>query len=721
MHLTSRFVLPRALFALALFATIARAQVPTWAKTTPADVIAAGIGVQMIGADYGNSTFVLTAYFTTGPITAQVNTPAAYTSPDGVTWTRRTLPGVNSVPYAPRFLNGKFFIAIQPSAAGNGVIASSADGISWTTTTLGASVNAPSDLSFGNGLYVGCISSPVPGANQIITSTDGATWTPRSITANANGNHIAFFNGKFYATVSNFSIANGSGLYSSADGIAWTKVTGAPANPGYVAATTNTLLVTFQGSSVGQSISTDGTTFATAAPGLTLPYDVEIRAVNGALTATVPANSSSFDFNLARASLDGRTWTTIGTTANQSSANELAYGNGRYVFVGEFDIFSGTTTITPGGSSTGGGSTGGGATAPAVTTQPTAQSTAAGGRVTFTAAASGTGLSYQWLFNGTAITGATNATYTIASVTTANAGNYSVAITNSGGTTTSNAAALTVAAAGSAGAYLANLSIRAFAGSGSQTLIVGLTVGGAGTSGAKNVLVRGIGPALAGFGLASAITDPKLTAFAGSTAIGGNDNWVPSEVATTASAVGAFPLTTGSKDAAFLGSGVTAGSYSIILEGVNNTSGIALAELYDATPAANFTAATPRFTNVSSRTFVGAGDQTLICGFVVGGTGTRRILIRAVGPGLAQFGLTGLLADPQLALYNGSNTQIASNDNWDSATTLTAQQSVGAFALPANSKDSVLVATVTPGAYTVTITGVGGGTGTALIELYELP
>jgi hypothetical protein len=717
----------RAFVALTALVTVAYGQVPTWTKTTPAEAVAAGIGVQVTGADYGNGTFVLAAYLG-GTTATPAITPAVWTSPDGATWTRRTLPVTGSRVGSPRFINGKFFLGMDPATNANGVptgvngaVLSSADGITWSASPISSPIYIY-NFVFGNGTYL-ALGNPAGGSTttQIVTSADGATWTPRTVVAGGYGNSVAFFNGKFYCTA---SVSGTAALYTSDDAVTWTRLTTAPANlDAYhnLAVSPTTLLVpTGVYGNATQSLSTDGTTFVTGTPGIALVAG-SMRYVNGAFITPAPADSSTFDVTLARASFDGRTWTTIGSTANFSDGVEIAYGNGRYVFVGEFNVYSGTSTITPGGTS-GGGTGGGTTTPPTITASPVAQTVTAGGAVTFSVTASGTGNTYQWLFNGNTISGATSASYTINNVTAANAGSYAVRVTSSsGGTSTTNAATLTVAAAGSAGAYLANLSIRAFAGSGSQTLIVGVTVGGAGTSGAKNVLVRGIGPALAGFGLASAITDPKLTAFAGSTAIGGNDNWVPGEVAATASAVGAFPLTTGSKDAAFLGSGVTAGSYSIILEGVNNTSGIALAELYDATPAASFTAATPRFTNVSSRTFVGAGDQTLICGFVVGGTGTRRILIRAVGPGLAQFGLTGLLADPQLALYNGTNTQIASNDNWDSAATLPAQQSVGAFALPASSKDSVLVATVSPGAYTVTITGVGGGTGTALIELYELP
>lgn len=717
---TSRF-LPRALIALALFATAARAQIPSWAKTTPADAAAAGIGVQLTGADYGNSTFVLTAYFTTGPVTAQVNTPAAYTSADGVTWTRRTLPGTNAVPYAPRFLNGKFFVAIQPGNAGNGVIASSADGVTWATSSLGASVNAPSDLAFGNGVYVGSIASPIPGANQVVTSTDGATWTARSITANSNGGHVVFFNGKFYATVTNFSVANGSGIYSSADGVAWTKINGGPANPNQLAAGTSTLLATFfSGSSNGQSLSSDGSTFTTASPGLPLSGGT-IRYLNGAFVSAARSGATSFDDNLVSASLDGRTWSTIATTVNAFGSSEVAYGNGRYVFVGEFDVFSGTSTITPGGTAGGGGSTGGGTSAPAVTAHPVAQSVSAGGSVTFTVTVTGTGVTYQWFFNGVAIAGATSASYTIAAVTAGNAGSYSVAITNGGGTTTSNAAALTVAPAGSAGAYLSNLSIRSNAGSGPQTLIVGVTVGGTGT---KNMLIRGIGPALAAFGLTTALGDPKLDVFSSAnstTPIATNDNWdATATPLTTQVGAGAFPLTAGSRDAALLGA-VPAGGYSVQLTGVGGTTGIALAELYDLTPAANFTSSTPRLINISARTQVGTGGDILITGFNVSGTGQRRLIIRAVGPTLSAFGLTGTLADPKLDVFSGS-TVIASNDNWDAtATPLATQTGVGAFPLAPGTKDAVLIVNLAPGSYTAQVSGVGGTTGVALVEIYELP
>ena len=117
---------------------------------------------------------------------------------------------------------------------------------------------------------------------------------------------------------------------------------------------------------------------------------------------------------------------------------------------------------------------------------------------------------------------------------------------------------------------------------------------------------------------------------------------------------------------------------------------------------------------------VGTGDNILIAGFVISGTGTMNVLVRAVGPTLASYGVTGTLVDPQLALYDGG-TVIASNDNWSSSLT-PIFDSVGAFHLLDASKDAALVVTLQAGKpYTVQVSGVGGTTGEALIEIYMVP
>ncbi|MCX6954257.1 MAG: hypothetical protein NTV51_19065 [Verrucomicrobia bacterium] len=655
--MTTCFRLLASFAAALLGATLTGAQVPTWAKVTPADVTAAGINVQLTGADYGNGTFVLATYFG-GSNAVPAITPAVFTSPDGTTWTRRTVPGSGRTG-APRFLNGKFLLGVTPNSnfGGNGVIVSSADGITWTSSAnLGATVNAPGEFAYGNGVYAAPLAS---GGVQVTTSTDGVVWTNRVIVAGGSSSHITFFNGKFYASC--YGTPAVAGLYTSADGIAWSKVAGAPAGPGILAATNSTLLVTFfSGSTSGQSLSADGVTFTTASPGINLQTET-VKVLNGAFVVTASPSPTSFDLTLARASFDGRTWASIGSTANQFYATEVAFGNGRYVFVGEFDVYSGTTTVTAGGTAGGGGSTGGGST---------------GGGST---------------------------------------GGGSTGGGSTGGGSTGGGTALTAG-------YLSNLSIRSSAGSGPQTLIVGVTIGGANTTGSKNVLIRGVGPTLGGFGVPGVLADPKLDVYSGQTVIATNDNWdATATPLTTQTSVGAFALTTGSKDAALVGAAVPAGSYSVQITGVNGTTGIALAEVYDLTPTASVTTTTPRMTNISARTQVGTGGDILITGFNLSGTGQRRLLIRAVGPTLNALGVTGTLADPKLEVFSGQ-TVVASNDNWDAtATPAATQTAAGAFPLTAGSKDAVLIVNLSPGSYTAQVSGVGATTGVALVEIYELP
>ena len=132
---------------------------------------------------------------------------------------------------------------------------------------------------------------------------------------------------------------------------------------------------------------------------------------------------------------------------------------------------------------------------------------------------------------------------------------------------------------------------------------------------------------------------------------------------------------------------------------------------------------TATMTNLSTRAFVGTGGDILIPGIVVAGTAPKTILVRAVGPGLSQFGVTGVLADPRVSLFQGSSL-LASNDDWeanpDRAAIDVATTQVGAFALQPRSKDAALLVTLRPGSYTVQVSGVGGATGVALVEVYAL-
>lgn len=261
-------------------------------------------------------------------------------------------------------------------------------------------------------------------------------------------------------------------------------------------------------------------------------------------------------------------------------------------------------------------------------------------------------------------------------------------------------------AGGSVTSRLSNLSVRASLAA-AQNLIVGFVVDG----GPRNILVRAAGPALGVLGVGGTMADPRLDLYTtGSTPTLTNDNW-DAALAPVFQSVGAFGFPAGSRDAAF--ERALGGGASVHARGTG--AGIVLVEAYD-TGSGN----TPRMVNLSARNFVGTGDEILIAGFALAGSGQKRLLIRAAGPALAALGVSGTLGDPRLELFRGT-TSLAQNDNWDPTLAATFG-SVGAFAFPAASRDSALVVTLEAGAtYTVQVSGVGATTGEALIEVYELP
>jgi len=326
----------------------------------------------------------------------------------------------------------------------------------------------------------------------------------------------------------------------------------------------------------------------------------------------------------------------------------------------------------------------------------------AGDTVTLSVTASGSPTpTFQWFKDGVLLFGATSNSLALSAVSPGNAGSYTVVVTNGAGSVTSSAANLTV----NPSSALSNLSVRSTMLSG-QTLIVGAVV----KDGTKTVLVRAAGPALAKFGLMG-LVDPRLelyTTGASPTAI--NDDW-PGSLTATADSVGAFPFDAGSKDAALSQS--PSGSFTVHAKGTG--SGTILVEVYDTAGGVS-----PRLINVSTRSQTGTGADVLIVGFALNGTGTKQVLIRGIGPGLAAFGVAGTVVDPLIAVFNGGGSQIATNDNWDPTLATTFAQ-VGAFGLPANSKDAALLVTLPAGTlYTVQLSGVNNGTGEALIEVYEV-
>lgn len=268
---------------------------------------------------------------------------------------------------------------------------------------------------------------------------------------------------------------------------------------------------------------------------------------------------------------------------------------------------------------------------------------------------------------------------------------------------------------------LTNLSILTQIAAPGDFFTMGYVVGGSGTSGAKPLVIRAAGPALGALGVPGTLDDPKLELFAGQTPAGANDNWGGDPALSTAMAqVGAFAFaSTSSRDAA-IATNITTADNSVRVAAAGNSTGGVIAELYDATPNASFTKATPRLVNVSVLKTIG---DKLTAGFVIGGIGAKTVLIRAIGPtlGAAPFNVPGTIADPKLELF-AAQTRIGQNDNWGGTEPLTtAFSSVGAFTLPASSRDAALLVALEPGNYSVEVTPATGATGSALVEVYEVP
>jgi alpha-tubulin suppressor-like RCC1 family protein len=355
--------------------------------------------------------------------------------------------------------------------------------------------------------------------------------------------------------------------------------------------------------------------------------------------------------------------------------------------------------------------------APTITSTPFSRVVNVGAFVTLDVATTGAGvLSYQWKKDGVALTGETRASYTLSSVQPSAAGVYSVTVSNAVGQVTATIATLTLTPLAAPDSRLANVSVRSGAGTGDQTLIVGLAIGG---TGSKQVLIRGIGPGLTQFGVTGALPDPQIRLFnSASIQTHLNDDWGGGTTLVNAfAAAGAFGLAPASKDAALLVP-LAAGSYSAQIT-AGGAAGTALVEAYDSDAATT----TARLVNLSVRTHVGTGDNILIVGFVVVGNVPKNLLIRAIGPGLTSFGVGGVLADPQLGLFkSGVSVATELNDNWGGTPALTAAFTAnGAFSLAPASRDAALVIALPPGGYTVQVSGVGGATGVALVEVYESP
>ena len=271
---------------------------------------------------------------------------------------------------------------------------------------------------------------------------------------------------------------------------------------------------------------------------------------------------------------------------------------------------------------------------------------------------------------------------------------------------------------------LGNISTRSFVQTGDHVMIGGFIVQG---TGPKTVIIRAIGPELTQFGIAHALANPRLELHNGTGAlIATNDDWqttilggiIAGNQVSDIQNSGHTP--TAASESAIIAN-LQPGNYTAIVRGVNNTTGVALVEVYDLSPGT-----TSILGNISTRSFVQTGENVMIGGFIVQGTGPKMVIIRAIGPELTQFGIADALGNPRLELHNGTGALIATNDDWQTTILggIIAGNQVSDIQnsghAPTEGSESAIIANLQPGNYTAIVRGVNNTTGVALVEVYDL-
>jgi hypothetical protein len=262
--------------------------------------------------------------------------------------------------------------------------------------------------------------------------------------------------------------------------------------------------------------------------------------------------------------------------------------------------------------------------------------------------------------------------------------------------------------------YLGNISTRAMVGVGDDVPIGGFIIDG---TDPKTVVVRAVGPSLAALGVTNALQDPVLELHDQTgTVIASNDNWKDLQGAQI-QATGLAPID--DREAALVAT-LAPGSYTAVMRGTNDTTGLGVLEVYDTDPNAK-----SRLANISTRGLVQTGDNVMIGGFILGGFDyplfsihARRVVVRGLGPSLAQFNIPNALQNPTLELHDGNGTVIRDNDNW--ADTQGAEIQAAGLG-PSNNLESAIIVTLQPGNYTAILRGINHTSGIGLVEVYVLP
>ena len=274
---------------------------------------------------------------------------------------------------------------------------------------------------------------------------------------------------------------------------------------------------------------------------------------------------------------------------------------------------------------------------------------------------------------------------------------------------------------------LTNISTRAFVQTGDNVVIGGFIIERAppdfSPAPPKKVLIRAIGPELGQYGIPNVLANPTLELHDGTGAlIASNNNWVTTIIGgiITASQVHEIQASGYAPSDPFesaIIADLPTGSYTAIVRGLNNTTGVALVEVYDLGAESSLVLG-----NLSTRGYVQTGDNVMIGGFTIAGTKPKGVVLRAIGPELNKYGIPNTLSDPTLELYDSAGALVASNDNWQHTTVsgIIAGDQVGDILnsglAPADPNESVINATLLPGTYTAIVRGVNNTTGVALVE-----
>jgi hypothetical protein len=252
-----------------------------------------------------------------------------------------------------------------------------------------------------------------------------------------------------------------------------------------------------------------------------------------------------------------------------------------------------------------------------------------------------------------------------------------------------------------------NIATRLQIQSGENVLIAGFIITGPPGS-TKQVLIRGIGPSLATFGVPGTIADPLIELHQPGGGVVSNDNW--QQAGNAAQIPNGFAPSNTLESAIY--TSLAPGAYTAILKGAHAETGVGLVEVYDFA-----TSSAAKLANIATRGLVNIGDNVMIGGFIVGGTQPANVLVRAIGPSLTAFGVQGALQDTSLELHDQNGTGVIYNDDWRSTQEA---QIIATTIPPSNDRESAILATLVPGNYTAIVRGANNTIGIALVEAYNL-